>query len=88
MKIYHSIRNCSKIFSQKKLFKQKSYFSLKNQISTISSNDHDRSTSGEFCVSKLLDSFKVPYKNQFTCLLIRCGFCNNTSLHINKITGK
>jgi len=88
MKIYHSIMNCSKFFSQGKLFKQKLNFKIKNQMSKISSIDHDRTTSGDFFVSKLLDSFKVPYKNQFTCFLVRCRFCNNTSLYINKMTGK
>lgn len=88
MKIYHSIKNCSKILSQGKLIKQKLFFSIQNQISKISSTDHDRTTSRDFFVTKLLDSFKVPYKNQFTCLLIRCNFCNNISLYINKITGK
>ncbi|KAL4122384.1 hypothetical protein QTP88_014719 [Uroleucon formosanum] len=87
MKIYHSIMNYSKLFSRGKLLKQTLNFKMKNQMSKISSIDHDRTTSGDFFVSKLLDSFKVPYKNQFTCLLVRCGFCNNTSLYINKITG-
>jgi len=88
MKIYHSIRNCSKILSQGKLFKQLLFFSIQNQMSKISSTNHGRTMSGDFFVTKLLDSFKVPYKNQFTCLLIKCNFCNNTTLYINKITGK
>lgn len=88
MKIYHSIRNCSKIFYREKPFRLNSFFSIQKQISNISSTDHDRTMSGEFCISKLLDSYKVSYKNKFTCLLVRCSFCNNTSLFINKVTGK
>lgn len=76
------------MFSQGKLFKQKLVFCIQNHKSKISSTNHDRAMSGDFFVLKLLDSIKVPYKNQFTCLLIRCSFCNNTSLYINKITGK
>lgn len=87
MKLYHSIKICSKFLIPQELIKQKLYFSIQNQTSKISSSD-DKPTSGEFFVSKLLDSLKIPYKNQFTCLLIRCSFCNNTSLYINKITGK
>lgn len=88
MKIFYGIGNYSRIFLQKKPFKHKIFLTIHNQIFKISSLEHNNTRSDELCFSKLLDNFKVQYKNQFACLLTRCVFCNNMSLYINKVTGK
>lgn len=87
MKIYNTIRNYSRIFLQKKPFKQKIFSVIHNKALKMSSNEQNRTVPDE-CILKSLDNAKVQYKNQFTCLLTRCIFCNNISLYINKITGK
>lgn len=82
------MRNYSKIFLQKKPFKQKIFSNLYNQNIKMSSTDHTGTAHKELSFSNSLDNLKVQYKNQFTCLLTKCIFCNNISLYINKITGK
>lgn len=88
MKIYYTIRNYSKLFLHKKPFKHKMFLSIHNQKIKISSTEHTITDHEELSILNSLDNFKVQYKNQFTCLLTRCIFCNHISLYINKITGK
>lgn len=87
MKIYFTIRNYSRIFLQKKPFKQKILSGINSNILEMSTTELNKTMSEE-CILKSLDSLKVIYKNQFTCLLTKCIFCNNVCLYINKITGK
>lgn len=85
MKYY--IRNYSNICLRKKPFKQKIFVHMRNQIFKINTIEHENTKSGELCILKSLDNFKIKYKNQFACFLIKCIFCYNLSLYINKITG-
>lgn len=89
MKMYFAIRHYSKIILWKKPLKQNIHFGIPNQIFKMSSTQHKNTIPvGELCISKSLDDFKVQYTNRFTSLVIKCLFCNNVSLYINKITGK
>lgn len=85
--MFCAVKNYSKMFLQKKPFKQKICSALRQHKFEMSSIKLYSVASGELNLPKLLDNFKVLYKNQFTCLLTKCVFCQNSSLHINKITG-
>lgn len=87
MKIYYTIRNYSRIFLQKKPFKQKILSGINNSMLEMSTTELNKTMSEESILISL-DNLKVQYKNQFTCLLTRCVFCNNICLYINKMTGK
>lgn len=87
MRIYCTIRNYSRIFFHKNPFKQKFLSSIHFNILKMSTTELNNTISEE-CILKSLDNLKIQYKNQFTCLLTRCVFCNNICLYINKITGK
>lgn len=87
--LYYTIRNYSKLFLHKIPSKQNMFVGIYCQILKISSSaEHSNTTPAEIYIIKSLDDLKIKYKNQFTCFLTKCVFCNNLSLHINKITGK
>lgn len=77
------------MFLQKKTFKQNIFLPVHNHfhISSTSLTENNNAL-GDLSISKSIENWKVDYKNKFTCFLLRCKFCNNMSLYINKITGK